>query len=407
MTKLHYEDPAAIENSQVVGVSKPLPVNLGLGDITKDAWGIQKVSLPFSLHHGMFTFDIPEKSWFMYENGTQVYSSSDIVSTDGAAVLTTTVSNTDLMLQSRECPRYQPNRGHLFSTALWCPNKTNDGVRYWGIGTPENCAIFRLKADGLLYAVRMSGGVEVSEELIDTSTVSGFDVEKNNLYDIQIQWRGAGNYHFYINNTLAHSMDILGTLAALSLENPALPAVLGASRTTEDVAMHIGCVDITSENGKIDKEEYTSAYVENVSINTNTPAIIVHSPLLVAGATNTRSVTLARITFNCSKKATFKVWTTRSLADITGATFQPIGGGSLLECDSPNMHASAVSATSVNISNLRFVTMVPVQANLNEKIANPDPDRIIFRLVRGDYLIVTGTAAAGASDIVVEMGEQI
>lgn len=58
--------------------------SLGSGDITIDAWGAQKVSLPRSLFHGMFTFDVPQTKWFMYVNGTQVYSSSDITSTAGA-----------------------------------------------------------------------------------------------------------------------------------------------------------------------------------------------------------------------------------------------------------------------------------------------------------------------------------
>ena len=57
--------------------------SLGVGDLTTDAWGVQKVSLPRSLFHGMFTFDVPQTKWMMYENGTQVYSSTNIVSDTG------------------------------------------------------------------------------------------------------------------------------------------------------------------------------------------------------------------------------------------------------------------------------------------------------------------------------------
>ena len=179
---------------------------LGTGDLTEDAWGIQKVSLPMSLFHGMFTFDISPKMWFMYENGTQVYTSTNIVSTDGAGVLTTSAAKTALILESRECPPYQPNRGVLFSSALWCPSKTADGVREWGVQTSDAGVFFRLKANGLLYAVRRSLTVEVAEELITTTGVSGFDVQKGNIYDIQYQWRGVGNYLFFINNVLVHTM---------------------------------------------------------------------------------------------------------------------------------------------------------------------------------------------------------
>jgi hypothetical protein len=189
--------------------------SLGSGELTEDAWGIQKVSFPHSIMHGMWTFDIPASIFFMYENGTQVYTSTNIVSSGGGAVITTSAAKSALILEGRDCPRYQPNRGHLFSTALWCPSKTNNGIREWGVITAENGVFFRLKADGLLYAVRKSGGAENYEAVIDTSAVAGFDVEKGNVYDIQYQWRGVGNYKFFINNTLVKTFSTLGTLTAV------------------------------------------------------------------------------------------------------------------------------------------------------------------------------------------------
>lgn len=384
------------------------PIKLGFGDLTVDAWGTPKVSNGRSLYHGMFTFDIPEQMWFMYENSVEVATSTDIVSTNGAGVLTTTVTNTTLDLVSREAPRYQPNRGHLFSTALWCPLKTQDGQRTWGIGTPENCVQFRLEADGLLYAIIRSGNVETTRQLIDTSTVTGFDVEKGNVYDIQFQWRGVGDYKFFINLIHVATVSYIGTLTALSMENPALPIQFGAVRTTQDVALHVGCADITSEGGRADNEQFSSAYAENVTISgTDVPVMVIHNPLLQGGVTNTRSVTVARLSFNCAKRGSFKVWTTRNLADITGATFKPVGNGSFLTSDSVSMDVTAVKATAVTTANLRFMTFIPVQANVNEIRENPDPDRITLALVRGDYMIITGTASATSGDVVAEFGEQI
>lgn len=379
--------------------------SLGVGDIITDAWGVQKVSLPRSIFHGMWTFDIPPQMWFMYENGTQVYTSTNIVSSGGAGTLTTSATQTALILESRECPRYQPNRGHLFSTALWCPNKTNDGVREWGLQTTENGVFFRLKADGLLYAVRKSGGVQKEETLIDTSVVAGFDVQKGHIYDIQ--WRGVGNYKFFIDNVLVHTMGLLGTLTELSMQNPALPISYRATRTTQDVGMSIGCADITSENGLTDTEQYNSCYAENVAVSTNTPAIVVHSPLQIAGVTNTRTVTLARISFTCSKKAVFKVWITRDSTAITGATLVALGSGSYIQTDSPNSATGAVRATSVNLTLLKNVISVPVEAAVPHFVDNPYRGRIEFPVVRGDYLVVTCTAATATADVVVEFGEQI
>lgn len=37
-------------------------VQMGVGDLQVDAWGVPKVSIPYSLFHGMFTFDIPDKN---------------------------------------------------------------------------------------------------------------------------------------------------------------------------------------------------------------------------------------------------------------------------------------------------------------------------------------------------------
>ena len=396
-------------NGNWIDADNPLPVGgtLGVGDMTADAWGVQKISLPHSLVHGMWTFDVPEKTWFMYENGTQVYTSTEIISTGGAGQLTTTAANHTLCLESRECPMYQPNRGHLWSSALIFPNKTNDGVREFGLGTVENQATFRLKADGLLYAVIRSGNVETYETVIDTSGLTNFDVEKGNVYDVQFQWRGVGSYFFFINLQLVHTVEYLGALDVLSIENPAMPMRFYAKRTTQDVSMKIGCADITSENGRIESHQYESALSEGVSISSDDPVLVLHNPLQINGNTNTRTVQFARVTVTCSKKAVFKVWTTRDPADITGETLQTLNNGSFMQTDSPDMDPTAVRATAVTVANLNFVTAIPVEALKREATDNPLREKIIFPIVRGDYLIITGTAASGSADCVVEWGEQI
>lgn len=391
-----------------VTASGQLWVTVGTGDITTDAWGVQKMSLPHSIFHGMWTFDIPASMWFMYENGTQVYTSTNIVSTGGAATLTTSAAKTALILEGRECPRYQPNRGHLFSTSLWCPLKTRNGVREWGLQTAENGVFFRLKADGLLYAVHKSGGVETKEEVIDTSGVSGFDVQKGNVYDIQYQWRGVGNYKFFINLVLVKTFSNLGTLTALSMENPALPVSFKCTRTTEDVSMSIGCADITSENGSVDTLEYGAAYAAAVATTgANKPVLCLYNPLQINGVTNTRTVSIASVTVNSTKKCVFKVWRTRSAADLTGETFQTIGNGSFIQTDSPDMTAGAVRATAVTVANLKFQLAISVEAAVAREIETPDRGIIKFNMVRGDYLVITNDSTAGSADVSVKWGEAI
>jgi len=382
------------------------PAN-AFGDLTADAWGVPKVSVTHSVFHGLWTFDVPPSQWFMYENGAQVYTSTHIISENSEGVVRTSAAKSTVLMESRATPRYQPNRGHLYSTALWCPSKTANGVRSWGLGTVENCVCFKLKADGKLYASLTSGSAQTQEAEIDTSGVAGFDVEKGNVYDIQYQWRGVGNYKFFINLVHVHTFANLGTLTALSLEDPALPAFMKAVRTTEDVEIHAGCVDISSENGNDDRLQYASAYAQKSVSGTNVPVICIHNPLQINGATNTRTIELARITFNCDKKSLFKVWTTRDPTAMTGATFATRGNGSFVQVDSPDSVATAVSATAVTAAKLHLVTAVPLAANAAAMITNPDNGKIDFNLVRGDYLVVTNTVTAGACEVVVEWGEAI
>ena len=386
---------------------------LGVGDLTADAWGVQKVSLPFSLFHGLFTFDIPAKMWFMYEGGTQVYTSTNIVSTDGAAVLTTSAGKTTLLLESRECPPYEPNRGVLFSTALWCPSKTATGcTREWGVQTSGSGVFFRLKDDGLLYVVLRSATVETKEELISTAKVSGFDVEKGNIYDIQYQWRGVGNYKFFINNVLVHTFQNLGTLTALSMSNPALPIAFKATTADATIAncsMSIGCADITSENGKENQEQWGSAYAAAVATNgADKPVLVIHNPLLIGTMTNTRTIHLRTASFNNTKKCTFKIWRTRSAADITGETLvQGYGGAhSYVQSDSTDMNAGAVRATAVTVANLEFVRAVTVEASARASI-DLSFDHLELNMVRGDYLVITNDSVNGSSDVVIGFGEEI
>lgn len=385
----------------------------GQGELTNDAWGIPKGSHPFSLFYGMWTYDIPVSMWFMYENGTQVYTSTNIISSGGVAQLTADATHAAVILESRECPRYQPNRGHLFSNSGWMPDKTADGTRDWGIFTVDNGVFFRLKPDGFLYAVRRSGGLEVAEELIDTSGLTGFDVEKNNIYDIQFQWRSAGNYNFFIGDPgtgfpkLVHTFNLLGALTSASIENPASPIAFEATRITEDVEMNIGCADVSSENGSLAVHQYESAHADGVEVITDTPIVVIKSPVTIGSKINTRTIQLARITVTCDKKAIFRVWATRDPTAFTGGTFVAIGGGSFIETDSPDEVAGAARVTAIDTAKLNHITAIPVQAAETHEVDNPLRERITFPIVRGDYLVVSCTAANGNADVVIEWGEQI
>ena len=391
----------------IIGYQRNAQKLLGIGDIRADAWGIQKVSLPHSLFHGLFTFDVPPQQWFMYEGGVQVYTSTNIVSENGKGTLRATAAKPTLKLESRYTPRYQPNRGHLFSTALWCPLATSPGVRTWGLETIENGAYFELRSDGL-YACLKTGTVETRCEKINlTGLGASFTLEAGNVYDIQYQWRGVGNYFFYINLILVHVFENLGTLTQLSMEDPALPVCYRVERDTVDLEMFIGCADITSENGSDDRLQYASAYAQKSTTGTNIPILVLYNPLQIHSTTNTRMIELSRISLQADKKSLFKVWVTRDPTAFTGATLVERGNGSHVQTDSPDATPGAVSATAVDINKLILITVVPVAANGSTAVDNPFQNRIDFPLVRGDYLVITNTASSVANEVVAEWGEAI
>ena len=381
---------------------------LGFGDIVLDAWGIQKTSLPHSLFHGLWTFDIPENMWFVYQNNVQVYGAArtNVISSEGAAKVFTSGAVTKAVLESRECPRYQPNRGHLPATALWCPNPNADGVREWGVLIDGNGIVFRLVGDGtshVLYAALYCKGEATETVEIDTSAIAGFDVSKGNVYDYQYQWRGVGNYKLFINLQLVHTFANLGTLTRLSIKNPALPCYFMAENTGEDVEMHIGCCDITSENGNDDREQPQVVAASKDAATgavTNQPVVSIYNPLLIGSNANTRTVVLDSISVNSSLKGSFTVWVTRDLSHITGGTFAAVAGsGSLVEV---NTAATAITAGP------RAIAVIQVEAGVRSVERFTDNPRIRFTLVRGDYLIVTRTVANnGTSDIVIRWGEEI
>lgn len=376
---------------------------LGKGDATIDAWGRQLVSNLRSVYHGMWTYDVPPAMWLVYENGSEVatLTSTGAVSTDGALEVKSNGNNT--LVESRRCPRYQPNRGISYATSVWCPNVSAAAEREWGIGTDENNVCFRLKADGKLYAVRTSGGVLKAEEEIYIPFA--FDVTKGNVYDIQAQWRGVGNYTFYIGNPTTgvservHTFSLLGTLEELSIQNPATPVRFKSTNQGDDASLFSGCVDLSSAGGKEDLEQYNSA-VNEKTVGSTLPVVAIYNPAVIGTAVNTRDVRLARISAGADKKATIAVWTTRDPTAFTGASFAAVANsGSYVQIDT--------AATAVNTAKLRQITTFTLGAAGFVSVNNPSRETIDFYLVRGDYLVVTGTGSTAAVTATIEWGEQI
>jgi hypothetical protein len=382
-------------------------VNLvGVGDLIVDSWGVQKVSTPFSLFHGLWTFDVPPSMWLAYVDGAEVSvaaaaASGAAASVDGALVLDSTGINS-VEITSRRSPRYQPNRGHLYSTSCILPNPTADCTREFGLFTDDNGVFFRLKSDGYLYAVLRSGGVETFEERI--TLPAAVDLSKGNIFDIQFQWRGVGNYFFYVGNPttgqleLTHTLNHLGKYDTLSIQNPALPTAFKVISGTEAGVLKSGCVDLTSEAGALDREQYGSA-VGSCTASTNTPIIAIRNPFQISGRLNTRDVRITQLTLSADKRTTVSMWLTRDPTAFTGASWTANNDGSLIEFDD--------TATAVDTAKCKFVTQFVVEANVTLFASNPNPQTIDFFMSRGDYVLLLGSGSSSNITGVIAFGEEI
>ena len=174
-------------------------IDINQNPLGLDAWGRNKTITDRSLLHGMFTYNVPVAVWRETFNGTE-QAFTNATSVDGALNLVSGATLSDVTnLNTYRHPRYQPNRGYLYSTALIMPDVANNGFRRFGAGTDENGVYFELDNVGLHACIRTTttgGGTLVDRQLIDTT---GIDLSKGNVYDIQFQWRGVGNYKFFIN----------------------------------------------------------------------------------------------------------------------------------------------------------------------------------------------------------------
>lgn len=323
-------------NTGGVGTTHSTTITLATNDLGLDAWGRPKVILDKSILHGMFTYNVPVTIWKELYNGTERVP-TNATSVNGKLHLSSgLVTNDVTVLDTFRNPRYQPNRGHLYSTALFLPNPTAQGIREWGTCTEQSGVFFRLKQDGLLYGVirtTIDGVMQELEEVIDTT---GVDLSKGQVYDIQFQWRGVGDYQFFLNLNGVKKVSFLGTRTELTMFNPANPIAFYCENLGEEVVIECGCVDITSEGGGKDGGIYGSIQIDNESgqvalTDYNAPVIAIRSKLYIDGLRNTRDTLALLASAYSNQKSLMRFWATRDFTAIIEGTqvWKDFGDGHL------------------------------------------------------------------------------
>lgn len=289
--------------------------------LSTDAWFRPKAVIDKSLFHGMFTYNVPADKWYEMIDDVEQSSFVSAQSVDGKLVLSSGALNEKRQLRSFRHPRYEPNRGHLWSDSAIFANPTASAERSMGSFTSESGFGFRLR-NGVLYGFTRTTvqGVTTDNETVLNTT--GIDLSKGNIFDCQFQWRGVGSYFFFVNNKKVGELPYLGTLEELSLFNPALPCAFECINQGDAVTMQIGCVDVTSEGGVNNGKSYGSiCTVTNsgsIAIDGfNVPLMVVRNKKQFNGLLNTRDILVLLATAYSDQRCVFRVWATRDETAIT------------------------------------------------------------------------------------------
>lgn len=390
--------PIDVNIDAVDEISGALRTISGYGDLSKDAYGHQKISQDITLFSSAFTFNVDRNLWIPFENSTEIYSDlslTKIGSLNGKLNMSSgaTIGN-NAYIESRRHPRYQPNRGHLYSASLFLPNKAAIGVREFGIFNSFGGVFFRLQ-DGVLYAVvRTTINTVTSEpftqiiDLVDLG-LSAVDLEKGNSYDIQMQWRGVGNVYWYISDPatghskLVATYNYLNTGVELSTFNPALPVRYYCENTNgTNVTIQSGCVDVSCEQGIRGNRSYAATTSgEQALSNQEVGILAMRVPKLFNGTTNSRDLAITRFTGYTDDNALIRVYYFRDPTAIT-ATFTNIRSGF-------QQQATRTAITAINTAQMIKLFEARIPSNGSKEYSNPDKDNGDFHLVAGDYLLIT------------------
>jgi len=375
-----------------------------------DAWGRSKSVKDYSMFHGMFTFEVPDEMWIEYANGAEV-PKTNATSVNGELQLVSN-GNASSMLMSKRHPRYQPNRGFLYSDSGFVKNATS--------------------SNGKLYAMRrtlIDGVVVESEVLLDYSVLKN-ELSEGHVRDIQAQWRGVGDIKYFMDLEEILNNELLGTLSNVSVFNPAMPISFECTNTgiirwgvftahsgiyyewrfntPQETQLNIGCVDLTSEGGFKENRQRGSVDSDEISLGaTETPVIAIRLPNTInyngTQTMNTRDISLRLITGFADDNTIMRVYYTRDISKFTGTEWTPKGNIGAIEYSiDGDIAIDNLTANIVRIATRRIPQYGSVE------ISNPDEQYGDFYLTHGDIILVTMKAKnatlGGAS---IEWGAEI
>ena len=379
----------------------------------KDAWGRPKTVTDYSLFSATWSFSVPARLWEESSvNGvdianplytpqsafTKVTSREHMLS-----VKSGTVVDSGYAVRSKRFPKYQPNRGHLMSTAAIMANANALGVRSFGLSCDHDGIYFQLEGTGTdwdIFAVRRLDGKLLDKISVKSQLPEDFNPGLGHVYDIQYQWRGVGNYYFYIDLKLVAEFNLLGKLSTLSIHDPARPIEYCSicKEAGTEVEINSGCVDISSEGGTQDRNIFSEidtgdGLLNMGTANTDTAVIAMRVPryLTYNGQphNNSRGVITDKLVTWTRDEALTKAFIFR---DLTAPNIEGLPWLSVPDSPFNYLVGGDTSAlnTAFGLDNANGQKIINEWADVDLKniISNPGKNSD-FYLTPGDILIIT------------------
>jgi hypothetical protein len=391
-----------------------------------DAWGRNKSVTDYSLFSGLFTYDVPPKMWkeLVWDGVDFVEQAtfSKATSVKGELNFTSGVVLDEFTeIRSQEHFRYQANRGHLFSTSLFLDNPTANGIRRWGLILPCNGLFFELVGDGTSYTLNFvlrNHFVETRIDITD-SLPKGVDLTKGNLWDIQMQWRGIGEFKLFFNQDPIYTTNGAGSRTELSVENPSLPVGFEVKNTGDEVVIRCGCVDVTSEGGGNIHAKYASfstGVTKLITATTGTAMLAIRMPYKINYGGDdvcySRDAVLNQITTFCKDESIISLYVARAVNLSSEGGLKSIAwnsnNGEFVEYSIGGRGSPLDVAYQVDKSNMNLIYSVRQEKDFAARLSNPAFDTSPFIITANMYLVVEidsdGGSTGGAT---IEISEQI
>ena len=385
-------------------------VDLTNNDLGRDAWGRPKVINDFSVFNALWTYNIPARVWLQYEGTGAGYTEqlavdNDYIKSYDGALHVKSDSTKDVKLSSKRHPRYQANRGLLYSTAVILPNPKYIGKRAFGLFSDYNGLFFEFegtKDDWKMYFVRRVQNGVVQDIKVDITErikarLPEFDPSKDHVYDIQAEWRGVGNIYIYVDLTRIYVDELLGTLEAMSVSNTAMNVSYACYDAGDDsVEIIAGCVDVTVEGGGKQNKLYSSVTTGTPLLsttNTGKAIIAIRLPeeIMYNGQAikYTRDMVFTELSTFCKDEAFRTMYGARAIhvPNIDALTGWETNSDSYYEYKT-NSDGALDTAFQLDKGNMIPFYTTRTEKDFSNSHNNPDPQHTDFYLTAGDIILL-------------------